>query len=273
MEKKGFQPTAAEVDFLVSAVAPDVTDKERLKRLLEENGDFRDAFIGDDRTFERVVADRDVFLRISPRLYFEILLRKARRELESATHTIEKGGTQKVAVFDTKDVVDLLSREAVLVYLSDMLSSFARIESYTFHYRIREGTWRKLRFNDLDIDSLIGLCASVEEEHRLGFYKRIADICLFTLGIFPEHVQYSRRYPVTGEPRPARARRPQRSAEDYLEEGRKFYRLAAGHPAAASLEMAGVFRLFHENLLTARKPLAFIAENYIRHQRHSLFKG
>jgi hypothetical protein len=265
--------TAADVDFLVSAVAPDVTDKERLKRLIEVDGDFRDAFIDDDRTFRKVVADRDVFLRISPRLYFEVLLRKTRRELESATHTIEKGGTQKVAVFDTKDVVDLLSRQAVLVYLSDMLSSFARIESYTFHYRIREGIWRKLRFNDLDVDSLIGLCASVEEEHRLGFYKRIADICLFTLGVFPEHVRYSWRYPASGEPRPAGNRRLRRSVGDYLEEGRKFYKLAADHPATASLEVSQVFRLLHENFLTARKPLAFIAENYIRQHKGSLFES
>lgn len=273
MKPDSFQLTDTDLDFLVTAVAQDVNDKERVKRLIKEDRDFRNAFVGDDRTFRRVIADREAFVRISPRLYFEVLLRKALRDLEGATHTIEKGGTRKIAVFDTREVVDLLSRQDVLAYLADMLASFTRIESYTFHYRIREGIWRKIRFNDLDIDSLIGLCATVEEAHRLGFYKRIADICLFTLGVFPEHVRHTRRYPATGEPRPARAGRARRSAEDYAEEGRRFYKLAAEHPAAASLEVSRVFRLFHESFPAARKPLAFIADHYIHHQRHSLFAG
>ncbi len=32
------------------------------------------------------------------------------------------------------------------------------------------------------------LCEVVGEEHRFGFYRRIADFCLFILGMFPEYV-------------------------------------------------------------------------------------
>lgn len=263
--------TDADLDFLVSVVAPDVKDKAKLRQLIQQDEDFRDSFIGDKRTFRQVVADEELFLKISPRLYFEILLRKARKEMEAASHTIEIEGTKKIAVFDTKEVVELISRQPVLLYLAEMLSSFTKIESYSISYRVRKGIWRKIRFNDLDIDSLTRFCESVDEEHRLGFFKRIADICLFMLGVFPGYVQFSYRYPSTGELRPQQVGRVRRNATEYLEEGRKFYKLAAEHPAAGTYGLSEVFWLFHANFHAAQKPLNFIAEHYLHYQKHRVF--
>lgn len=263
--------TDADLDFLVSVVAPDVKDKAKLRQLIQQDEDFRDSFIGDKKTFRQVVADEELFLKISPRLYFEILLRKARKEMEAASHTIEIEGTKKIAVFDTKEVVELISRQPVLLYLAEMLSSFTKIESYSISYRVRKGIWRKIRFNDLDIDSLTRFCESVDEEHRLGFFKRIADICLFMLGVFPGYVQFSYRYPSTGELRPQQVGRVRRNATEYLEEGRKFYKLAAEHPAARTYGLSEVFWLFHANFHAAQKPLNFIAEHYLHYKKHSMF--
>lgn len=263
--------TDADLDFLVSVVAPDVKDKAKLRQLIQQDEDFRDSFIGDKKTFRQVVADEELFLKISPRLYFEILLRKARKEMEAASHTIEIEGTKKIAVFDTKEVVELISRQPVLLYLAEMLSSFTKIESYSISYRVRKGIWRKIRFNDLDIDSLTRFCESVDEEHRLGFFKRIADICLFMLGVFPGYVQFSYRYPSTGELRPQQVGRVRRNATEYLEEGRKFYKLAAEHPAAGTYGLSEVFWLFHANFHAAQKPLNFIAEHYLHYKKHSMF--
>jgi hypothetical protein len=263
--------TDADLDFLVSVVAPEVKDKAKLRQLIQQDEDFRDSFIGDEKTFRQVVDDEELFLKISPELYFEILLRKARKELETASHTIEIEGTKKIAVFDTKEVVELISRQRVLLYLAEMLSSFTKIESYSISYRVRKGIWRKIRFNDLDIDSLARFCESVDEEHRLGFFKRIADICLFMLGVFPGYVQYSYRYPSSGELRPQIVGRARRSAPEYLEEGRKFYKLAAEHPAARTYGLSEVFWLFHANFHVVQKPLNFIAEHYIHYKKHSLF--
>jgi hypothetical protein len=36
-----------------------------------------------------------------------------------------------------------------------------------------------------------------EDEYRLAFYKRIADICLLTLGIFPDFAAQNYRYPLS----------------------------------------------------------------------------
>jgi len=149
-----------------------------------------------------VMSDEEVFLKISPALYFEILLRKTLKELERTSHTTEKIGGEQVPVFDTKAVVEFLARETVLEYLADMLASFSRTQSYTVPVRVRKGVWRKIRFSDMDIDSLSRLCQASNEEHRFGFYKRIADVCLFILGVFPEYAQFDYRYPLSGEVRP-----------------------------------------------------------------------
>jgi len=260
-----------DLDFVVQAAAPESKNKAKLRELIKEDEDFRKGLVGDEKVFRRVMADEEIVLRISPALYFEILLRNAIKELEKASHTIERAGTQAIPVFDTKEVVNLLAKQAILDYMAYMLSSFTRIESYVIPLRVRRGVWRKIRFNDMDIDCLTRICEAVDEEYRFGFYKRIADVCLFILGIFPEYAQFDYRYPFSGEVRPKIAGRIRRGIADYEEEGRKFYKLAAEHQSARTLELSEVFWLLHGNFNAATKPLNFISKHYLRYKKHRLF--
>jgi hypothetical protein len=268
---KGLRLSERDLDFLVETVSPEVTDKLRLKTIITEDEDFRDTFIGDERVFRSVMDDDEIFLKISSTLFFEILLRKAANDLEKVSYTLETTRTMKIPVFDAGDVVDLLSKESLLVYLADMLSSFTKIETYAISFRAKQGVWHKLRFNDLDMQSLMRLCDVVEDEHRLGFYKRIADICLFVLGLFPDYVEREYRYPCSGHLRPQFPGKGRISPEDYEEEGRKFYRLAAEHPSAREMDLSKVFWALHANFQQAKKPLNFIAEHYLHCRRHRLF--
>ena len=270
LEKLSLSDT--DLDFIVEEAAPEFRDKAKLKQLIREDEDFRKGLIGDEKLFKRVMADEEIILRISPLLYFEILFRKALKELGKASYTVERAGTQTIAVFDTKEVVGLLARQPVLDYLADMLSSFTRIESYVIPVRVRAGVWRRIRFNDMDIDSLSKFCEVVDEEYRFGFYKRIADVCLFILGIFPEYAQFDCRYPFSGELRPKIAGMVRRGVEEYEEEGKKFYKLAGEHPSARILELSEVFWLLHENFNAAKKPLNFISEHYLHYKKHKLFE-
>jgi hypothetical protein len=152
-----------------------------------------------------------------------------------------------------------------------MLSSFTRIESYAVSFRIRKGVWRKIRFNDLDIRSLMSFCDVVDDFYRFGLYKRIADICLFMLGVFPEYTVRNYRYPLSGERRPAGGSGPRISPEAYEKEGRRFYKLAAEHASAREMEMEDVFWTLHENFQKVKKPLNFIAEHYLQYKRQMIF--
>ncbi len=121
--------------------------------------------------------------------------------MESQAYTVERTATPKIPVFDTPEVVRFLSDKAALKYLADMHSSFTRIESFTLLVRVRRGAWRKIRFNDMDIDSLLRFCQAIDKECRFGFYKRIADLCLFILGMFPKYVTLDYCYSSSGEAR------------------------------------------------------------------------
>jgi len=260
-----------DLDFLIETVSPEVREKVRLKQIITEDDTFRNSFLGDEKVFRRVLYDDELFLRISPSLFFEILLRKAADDLKELSYTVEKISTMRIPVFDTKDVVEFVTEESLLTYLADMLSSFTRIESYAIAFRIRKGMWRKFRFNDLDIHSLMTICEAVEDEYRLTLYKRIADICLFILGIFPDYAEHEYRYAFSGQLRPQIRGRVRMSPEEYEQEGRKFYKLAAKHGTASELDLSEVFWALHENFQKAKKPLNFIAEHYFQSRRHTFF--
>jgi len=260
-----------DLDFLTETVTPEVKDQCRIRRVIREDEDFRNKFIGDDKVFRRVMDDEEIFLKISAGLFFEVLLRRAAKDLEKAGYTVERTSTMKIPVFDAKEVVELLTKESLFAYLADMLSSFTRIESYALSFKARKGFWYKIRFNDLDIQSLMSFCDVVEDQYRLGFYKRIADICLFIMGLFPDYVEREHRYPFSGHLRPQTPGKLTISPEEYEEEGRKFYRLAAEHPSAKETDLAAVFWALHEKFQAAKKPLNFIAEHYLHYKKHMVF--
>jgi hypothetical protein len=268
---KGLRLSDRDLDFLVETVSPDVRDKYRLKQIIREDEDFRSKFVNDEKIFNRVMDDEEVLLKISPSLLFEILLRKTVNVFKKSSYTFEKTTNMRIPVFDTKDIVKLFTQESLLTYLAEMLSSFTRINSYTISFRARKGIWRKIRFNDMDIYSLMSFCEVVEDEYRFVFYKRIADICLFILGLFPKYAERDYRYPISGKVRPHIPTKMRISPEEYENEGRKFYKLAAEHLSAKKLNISEVLWTLHQSFQKAKKPLNFISEHYLYYQKHKLF--
>ena len=267
----GMSFTEADLDFVAGKAAPGALNTDSLRQLIRENEAFRKALVGDERVFQQVMSDEEIFLKISPALYFEVLLRQALKELEVATHTVERAGRQSIPIFDTQEVVELLASPEVLPYLAQMLASFTRIQSYVIPVRVRRGIRRRVRYNDMDIDSLLRFCATADEEQRLGFYKRIADVCLFVSSISPDYTLFGYRSTASGQARPSLPGRWRRSLEDYEREGRKFYRLAEEHPAARTMQLSDVFGILRQQFTSARKPLSFIAANYLHTHKHQLF--
>jgi len=260
-----------DLDFLVEAVSPEARDKGRLKRIIREDRDIRNSYVEDEKVFRKLMDEEETFMKISPILFFEILLRKASRSLGEAGYTLEKSKTMKIPIFDTQEVVELLNQEDLLLYLADMLSSFTRVESYTISILIREGIWENIRFRDLDIPSLMKFSQVVDEKYRLGFYKRIADSCLFILGIFSDYAERDYRYPFSGRVRPHIRGKLRIRPEDYAEEGQKFYKLAAEHPSARELHLEEIFWVLHRDFQKAKKPLNFIADRYLQLRRDQFF--
>jgi len=258
--------------FMIETLMPARDDKEHVADLIREDETFIEAMLDDDHLFQRLMGKEEVLLLVSPRLFFTVLLRRARRDLEREAFTIERRSRQKVPVFDTEQVIQLLEQEPLLDYLAGMLASFTRVESTTVPVRVRKGVWHKYRVSDLDVDSLVRYCQTLDEPFHFEPYKRIADLCLFLAGMFPEHIEAQYRYPQSLQIRPEVRGRICRRLEDYEAHGRAFYRLASEHERARVERLDDVLATLSENFILAEKPLAFLSNRYLRFARHSLFE-
>ncbi|MEW6424736.1 MAG: hypothetical protein AB1523_08330 [Bacillota bacterium] len=261
-----------DLDFVIRTVVTKRSDYDNIKEIIRDKPDLINTMLDDPRLFQRIANEEEVFLKISPYLFFEILLRQAHRDLQTRTYTYEKIGlTTEIPVFDAQKVSGFLKDDGLRTYLAGMLSSFTKTQSTVIYFKIGK-KYHKRKYSDLDVDDLKELSVLVEEEYKFPLYKRIADVCLFLTGIFPEAIEQGVRYPSSGRARPpAIAGKKRRSIDDYIQEGQEFYRLAAERSHSTSGWGAGVFNRLADNFEHVRKPLLYIAGRYLSFQKHRWF--
>jgi hypothetical protein len=229
--------------------------------------------LGDIKLFHILKDDPQSLLQVSPHLFFTVLLNRVKEEFKTRSYTVEGGFGSHAIVFDSAAVVGLLEDLSIRNYLADMLVSFVRINSYTIPVRVRKGIWRKYRFSDYDIESLMRYSEVLSKEKRFPSYKRIADICLFTRGIFHDHSRLtSISASISGK-----------GTEELESYGRYFYRAAAEYAemmeqqsltAEEQLRLQEIIEVLlqlSENFVMAVKPLTFMANHYLEPFKDELF--
>lgn len=254
--------------FLLETVMPEREGKEQAVALVRSDAAFTEALLGHEQVFQRLVGEEEIVLKVSPYLFFSVLLRRARQDLEMEAYTVERRQRQRVAIFDAEQAAGLLARRSVRSYLAGMLASFVRLQSFTRRVRVRKGVWHRQRYNDLDVDSLRAYCSGLEEEDRFQAYRRIADVCLFLAGVFPEYVESQGRSPYGPAPRWA----TRRTIEDYEREGCTYYSLAANHRQARADSLDGPLTALAKGFTLAEKPLWMVADRYLKRRKHSIFE-
>jgi hypothetical protein len=257
--------------FLVETLMPLTDDVEEAANRIRSDEMLLEAMLDDDELFQRLLGDEEVLVQVSPWLFFAVLLRRAQRDMQQETYTVERRARQKVHLFDADRVLELLEQDALRDYLASMLASFTRITSVTIPVRVRKGVWRRYRTNELDVDSMMRYCQGVDEAYRFDVYKRIGDACLFLAGMFPEYIDNQYRYPQSRQLRPRSRGRIVASLEEHEAHGRAFYRLAAEHRTARAEGLDEVLATLSENFVLAEKPLTFLAHRYLQFARHKLF--
>lgn len=263
--------THRDLRFVVQTLVPERSDPDRVVDLIHDDEPLLEAMLQDDRLLQQLLADEAAFVSVSPHFFFRVLLLRTRRDLEQELYTVERRHQQKVVLFDASQVVDLLQRPAAFDYLADLLASFTRIETTAVPILVRPGVWRRLRVNDLDVDSLLHYAQLLDKDQRFGVHKRIGDACLFLTGLFPEYLAAQQRYPHSGQPRLRLRSSVLQSLEDYETYGRAFYHLAAGDKAAQDQGLNQILSLLSEQFILAEKPLAFLAERYLGLHKSRLF--
>ena len=256
--------------FLVSTLMPEGTDRKRMIRVLREDEEILQGMLSDEKVLHRLLHEPSfTLLRVSPALFFSVLLARVKLDLERQPWTLEKTSRLSTVLFDSPQVVELLSNQEVRDYLASLLVSFVRVNSFSTTVRVRSGVWRRVRFSDFDIDSLLRYGNAVNESERFPAYKRIADICLFTLGIFsPPQSSFDAPLSALNEGLRMALRR---TREDYIAQGGIFYKLASRHQEAATRSLSDVLALLSEKITLAAKPLTVMSARYLAPFKDQVF--
>ena len=262
--------TYADISFIHEALGTDTPPEDEMPRLLADE-ERRAELLGSQRLFDALLPYDGSLAPVSPRLFFETLLRRAVDELQDARHTFERTGSvsgERVPVFDAAEVAAFAAQPRILHYLAAMLASFTKVHSHTERVWVRRGVVRKVRYSDLDVHSMLRLIQQTEEHERLPLYRRTGDLCLLILGIFPDFAATAQRYPGSGALRAQSSYRRRLSTEEYETVAAEMYGHAARYDTG---EMSSVHRTLAARIPDARKPLNFMAEHYLGFRRDRLF--
>ena len=123
----------------------------------------------------------------------------------------------------------------------------------------------------MNIENLIKLSDETPADYHFEVYKRIADTCLFLLGLFPEYVMYDYYWLFSHSKFPAR-RELTRTIGDYEMLGQKFYELASKDERAATNNLDRVLELLSKKLYLAKKPLNYVSGHFIELTKSTIKK-
>ncbi len=241
------------------------------------------AFASDE--MERAVFGPDrsavVSVGVSPFLAFATAVHRTAAALATA-HFVEERWERRgrIPVFDVAALQTLLSDPGRRYFLVELLSSFTRVSSGVTWIRTARG-WRRRRFSELDPVRLAELLEVVPAEERPGVYRRLGDVALFLLGVFPDHpplegtgAATQRMLRLSGLPASRAADVDPRDLLEML--GARWYRSAVvsatadGRPLTSALALAGEMAAHFRD---ARRALNAITDRYLFPWRGQWFRA
>lgn len=217
---------------------------------------------------------------VSPFLAFAVAVHRTAVALEHATFVEERmGARRRIPVFDVAALRTVLRDPLRRYFFVELLASYTKVSSGVTWRRTPLG-WRRQRFSELDPVRLASLLDVVEPSERPGVYRRLGDLCLFLLGIFPDHP------PLPGGAAADRLLRHGGLHADEIEDldgvtlfellGSTWYRTAARLASAAGVPRTATFAVvgdvaehFHE----ARRVLNAVTDRYLFPLRSRWFPG
>lgn len=238
-------------------------------KTVREDQDILEGMVNDPALLDKMIRSEEEIVKVSPFLLFTVFINRVRKDLDSLSFTLEYSSHETIPVFDVGSIKRFLEQIEIRHYLIEMLASFVRINSYTIPVRVRKGLWYKYRISDYNIDSLLGYIEVLETEEQFPTLKRIADLCLFLLGVFPETLRSSSVW--ISEEKSAGRGKSAKSREEITDLGKQFYETASKHKTAYENQLVEVLETIGSHFEIAVKPLSLIADHYLRGFKKNIF--
>ena len=262
----GYADHVTEGDLRLIGAATGLPEPETAR--LRRDPDALQRLLADPRVFEAIFGPESLAssqaVIASPFLAFAVAVHRAAADLAEVRYVAERSAArQRVPVFDAPELRDFLGSAARRLFLTELLSSFTRVNV--------AGRSRTRRFSELDPVRLAGLLDAVPEESRPGIYRRLGDVALFLSGVFPDYVANRAFGPVNVArllraaqvPAPEQERLAAAPDIELLEHlGTRWYRSALALAPVRTGQLAVVAEVA-DRFRQARRVLNHVADRYL----------
>jgi hypothetical protein len=215
----------------------------------------------------------------SPFLTFAVAVHRTAERLAGANYVEEWiGPRRRVPVFAVEPLRQLLGDPLRRFFLVELLSSYTHVVSGTTWTPTRRG-WRRRRFSELDVVQLAELVEAVAPAELAGVLRRLGDLALFLIGVFPDHTARTALGRPSAEARLLRSAGvdPTRVAPGSVEPfpllerlGARWYSLAVQRSVAPSASVQ-VLEHIAEHFTDARRILNVVTDLYLFPLREQWF--
>ena len=191
--------TDRDVQFLIRNFPEPGRSYEEIAALIHELPAALESRLNSQSLFDRICDPSERILQISPFLFFSVMLRRS--------------------LTDRRIVGD----RRVVNYISNLLSIFAQTNRL---YRIHQHDQLAVNY----LSDMIREARNADPRRQFLIYSHIGNYSLYVTGLFPESIEYRRRF----KNRPV-------GAQFYIDFGREYYEQASGHTIAREYELDEVF--------------------------------
>ena len=188
-----------DLQFLIENFPKTGRSYEEIAQLIHHLPKTLESMLNSESLFNKIRDRSLLILEISPFLFFSVLLRRSLMDQR---------------ILGDKKVINYIANLLSLFVRTDRLHRIHRNDKQTHHY----------------LTDMIQEAVNADTRRQFLIYSHIGNYSLYLTGIFPQWIEYRRRY----KNRPV-------STQFYIDFGREYYERASSHTMAREYELGEVF--------------------------------
>ena len=210
-----------DLQFLIENFPKPGRSYEEIAQLIDRLPTAVESMLNSESLFNKIRDRSLLILEISPFLFFSVLLRRSLMDQR---------------ILGDKKVINYIANLLSLFVKADRLYRIHRNDKQTHHY----------------LTDMVQEAATADTRRQFLIYSHIGNYSLYLTGIFPQWIEYRRRY----KNRPV-------GAQFYIDFGREYYDRASEHAMAREYDLGEVFFRLSIMFEVYKEALNHLAKQYL----------